>query len=242
MHSTQHGFSRVCRRTASPEPYFMPRQRQSVLYYCMYQTFWGWIYPNPSSFRSSRASTTGHVICGVCTSKSQKIAAFANGLCLSLYDTFLQSHSTLRRGCGIVIFLLVSGHLPFQAEGVSRVSQLWTLQRSICRVRAGCSHCAVYPNHSESIRALHRLPMWRCYDQCIKTLHRARCLHREKTEKTDLPILTSFTHIYQPIQRHNLRKTWAEKALKHQGVDGRMPISWSSMASGRCDDSIVSNL
>jgi len=240
MHSTQHGFSRVCRRTASPEPYFMPRQRQSVLYYCTRHFEVESILIRPRSGLQGLLQQV--VICGVCTSKSQKIAAFANGLCLSLYDTFLQSHSTLRRGCGIVIFLLVSGHLPFQAEGVSRVSQLWTLQRSICRVRAGCSHCAVYPNHSESIRALHRLPMWRCYDQCIKTLHRARCLHREKTEKTDLPILTSFTHIYQPIQRHNLRKTWAKIALKHQGVDGRMPISWSSMASGRCDDSIVSNL
>jgi hypothetical protein len=157
MHSTQHGFSRVCRRTASPEPYFMPRQRQSVLYYCTRHFEVESILIRPRSGLQGLLQQV--VICGVCTSKSQKIAAFANGLCLSLYDTFLQSHSTLRRGCGIVIFLLVSGHLPFQAEGVSRVSQLWTLQRSICRVRAGCSHCAVYPNHSESIRALHRLPM-----------------------------------------------------------------------------------
>ena len=100
----------------------------------------------------------------------------------------------------------------------------------------------ILPNHSESIWALHRLPMWRCYDQCIKILHRARCLHWEGIEKTDLPILTSWTDIYQPIQPHNLRTTWAEKTLKHRGVDGRMPISWSSMASGRCDDSIMRKL
>ena len=115
----------------------------------------------------------------------------------------------------------------------------------VCRVQSLCSLWELFriiPNPSESIWALHRLPMWWCCDQCIKTPHRARCLHWEGIEKTDLPILTSWTDIYQPIQPHNLRKTWAEKTLKHRGVDGRMPISWSSMASGRFDDSIMRKL
>ena len=62
------------------------------------------------------------------------------------------------KGCGIVIFLLVSGHLPFQA----------LLLTCMTAQHVHCVH-VVHFLLSRFCCITVRLPTWQCYDPCIKT-------------------------------------------------------------------------